>query len=188
MSPSDEQHRTRRNRFYVVERIEIHKLSVAAQCRVRCDFRRTSLRRVFASRSAIEIKKFALDRMSVFIQLMDSPARVFGFAAGKLRITLLGSLGDDFLSLLKRLRFVQRVAARRSHIVHADGGDGFHSRVDFSGADNKASAAANSDNADSFPVNKRASAEKINCRAEIFGIDIRRDDVARLARAFAPER
>ena len=36
----DEQHRARRNRLDVIERIEIHKLGVAGQCRVRCKFGR----------------------------------------------------------------------------------------------------------------------------------------------------
>ncbi len=42
--------------------------------------------------------------------------------------------------------------------------------------------------ADAFPVDERLGAQVVDGGAEVFGVDVRRDRVARLAFAFAPER
>ncbi|MNN37064.1 hypothetical protein D3C81_1509940 [compost metagenome] len=83
---------------------------------------------------------------------------------------------------------VQRVAVGAAHVVHADGGDGLQARVDLGGADGEAAAAADADHADALAVDEGARAEEVHGGTEVFGVDVRRHGVARLARAFPPER
>ena len=92
------------------------------------------------------------------------------------------------LALLDRLRLPERVAVGRAHVVHADRRDRLHARVDLGRADDEAAAAADADRADAAPVDERPGAQEIDRGAEGLGIDVRRDRVARLALALAPER
>ena len=46
------------------------------------------------------------------------------------------------LSLFRRLGMVEAVAKCSPHVIHADGGNGFHTRVNLGSTDNKTSAAA----------------------------------------------
>ena len=118
---------------------------------------------------------------------MARSAGVFGLAAGKLHITLLGCLFDDLLSLFESLRMLQPIAVRCAHIIHADSGDSFHARVNFGRTDNKTPAAANPKRTNPFPVNKRSGAKEIYRSTESLGIDIRQNRVAGLSLALSPE-
>ena len=82
---------------------------------------------------------------------------------------------------------MQPVAVGVAHIIHAYGCHRFNARVYFSGTDGKTAAAAYAQRTDSFAVNKPACAKVINRSTEIFGINIRRYGIARLAFAAALE-
>jgi hypothetical protein len=111
--------------------------------------------------------------MSIFVQFVICAAGVFGFTASEFHIALLCGLCDDFLSLLQSQTMSERVTVRSAHIVHADGGNGFHARINLGGTDNKAPTAADAQNTDPLPVNKRLGAQEIDRSAEILGIHIR---------------
>ena len=98
----DEQHRTRRDRLDVIERVEVHELDVAGQRRVRRQLRRSALGRELAPRRAVEVVELALDGVRVGGQLVHRPAGVLGFAARELDVALLGRLGDDLLCAARR--------------------------------------------------------------------------------------
>src|SRR5205809_7940890 len=93
----DDKHRTRRNRLNIGERIEVHELDVAAQGRMRSEFRRAAFRRELTSRCAVEVVELPLNWVGVFVQVMTRSAGVFSFTAGELDIPLLCSLCDDLL-------------------------------------------------------------------------------------------
>lgn len=92
-----------------------------------------------------------------------------------------------FFALFERDGAAQAAATHFSYVVHAHGGNGLHSRIDFRGADDETAASANAENADFFPIHKVAGAEKVHGGAEGFGVYVRRDAVARDAAAFSPE-
>src|SRR3954452_17014070 len=82
----------------------------------------------------------------------------------------------------------QRVPIGGAHVVHADGGDRLHARIDLGGADDEAPAAAYSDRADPVPVYEALAPEIIDGGTKRFRIHIRRYKVASPSFAFAPER
>src|SRR3954447_11086211 len=82
----------------------------------------------------------------------------------------------------------QGVPVGRAHVVHADGGDRLHARIDLGGADDEAPAAADPDYADPIPVYEALTAEIIDRGAKCFRMNIWRDKVAGPSFAFAPER
>src|SRR5688572_14792440 len=98
----DEQHRARRNRLDVRERIEVHELDRTAQRRMRRELRRAALRREFTSRRSIEVVELALDGVSVLLELVDRATGVFRFTALELDIPLRRRVGDDLFPLLNR--------------------------------------------------------------------------------------
>src|SRR5689334_11114734 len=110
--------------------------------------RRSTCGRNFATRRTIKVVKLTLNRMCVCGQFMDSSTGVLNWAAIELHLALLDRRCNDLLTLLEGLRVVKRVTIGSAHVVHADRGNGFHSRVDLRGADNKTAAAANTDGAD----------------------------------------
>ncbi len=152
--PRDEQHGTRRNRLYVVERVEVPELDDAGQCRVRCQVRRRTFGGVFAPGSAVEVVKLALNGVGVLVKLMHRAARVFGLAAGELHIALFSRLRDRFLSLFEGCRMPQPITVGRTHVIHADRRNSLHARVDLGGTDDETAAAANPKNANPVPVNE----------------------------------
>src|SRR5882724_1343117 len=184
----DEKHGTRRNRLNVHERVEIHKLGITAERRMRGEFRRAALGCVFTSWSAVEVIKLTLNGAGVFIQLVDCPTGVFGLTASKLYITLFCCLFDDLLSLFQGKRMLEPVAVHCAHVVHADGRNGFHARINFRRTDYKAPTAANPKNTDPSPVDKRSGAQEIHRSTESLGVNIRQNRIARLPLAFSPER
>jgi hypothetical protein len=113
---------------------------------------------------------------------------VFGLTASKLYIALLRGFFDEFLSLFQRRGVLEPIAADTAHVIHADGRDGSHSRVDLRGADDKTPAAANPKNTNPISVDKRSGAEEIHRCAESFSINIRQNRVAWLPLALSPER
>ena len=98
----DEKHRTRRNRLDVRERIEIQNLTLLLSVGCVVSVGDAALGRELTSRSAVEVIKLTLNRMSVFTQFMVRSAGVFGFTTNKFHITLFCRLFDDLLSLFER--------------------------------------------------------------------------------------
>src|SRR6185503_18858017 len=121
---------------------------------------------------AVEIKKLTLDVVGFFSELVYRAPRVFCFAAGEFHVSLLSCIRDNFLSLLDGQGVLKGIAVGRAHVVHADGCNGFHARVDLGRADGEAPAATYPENTDPAAINKGASAEEIHGRAEILGIDV----------------
>src|SRR5690554_3237956 len=76
----------------------------------------------------------------------------------------------------------------RAHVIHADGGNGFQARVDLCRAEGKTAAAAYAQYADTVTINEVLRSEIINGGTEGLSKQVRRDQVARLPLAFAPER
>ncbi len=183
----DEQHGTRRNRFNVIERVEVHEFDAAGKRRVRRQFRRRTLGGVFAPGSAVEVIKLTLNSSGVLIQFMHGSACVFGLAARELRIALLCRLGDGFLPLFEGGRMPQPVTVGRTHVIHTDRRNRLHARVNFGGADDEAPAAANPKTANTVPVNEWPGAQKIDRSTEILGINIRQNNVAGLPLTLTPE-
>ena len=184
----DEQHGARRYRLDVVKRVKVHELDVAGQRRVRRPFARRPCRREFAARGAIKVVELALNGMRIGIDSVHGAAGVGDCATGKFHVALPRRFGNDLLALRQRLRMVQRVAVGSAHVVHADGGDGLHARIDLGGTDDETAAAANAENADALPVDERLGAQIVDRRAERLGVDIGRHGIARLAGDVAPER
>ena len=183
----DEQQGAGGDGFNVRKGMEVHEFYVAGQCGMRGQFRRLAAGGEFASRSTVEFIEFLFNGVGIFVEFMHRAAGVFGCPSGEFHITLFRRFRENLLPLFKSLRFPESVAAGRTHVIHADGGDGFQPRVDFGGADGKASAAANPDGPDAAAVDKRARAQKVHGRAESFGIHVRRYGVAGFSRTFTPE-
>ena len=183
----DEEHRPRRDGLDVGEGVEVHEFHVAGQCGVRSRARRGPVGGELPARRTVKFVEFALDRRGFGRQFVYCAAGVKGFPAQEFGITLFGSLGDDPLALFGRQGVLQPVAAGCPHVVHADRCDGFQAGVDLRSADGEAAAAADPDNADTFPVDKGAGAEEIHRCAEVLRIDIRQDGIARFSVAFTPE-
>ncbi|MNE49495.1 hypothetical protein D3C80_1440180 [compost metagenome] len=118
---------------------------------------------------------------------MHGAAGVLGFATREFHITLFSRLCDDLLALFKCLRVLERVAVGCAHVIHTDGGNRLHPRVDFCRTDDKAAAATDTENADAVAIDIRLGSQVIDRCAERFGVNIRRHGVTRLSLAFAPE-
>nr|WP_267276458.1 hypothetical protein [Arthrobacter sp. CDRTa11] len=93
----------------------------------------------------------------------------------------------DGLALFQRYGLVEPVAVGGAHVVHAHRGDGLDPGIDLRRADHKAAAAADPDGPHALLVNEGLRAQVVHRGAEVFGIDVGRDGVARLAGAFSPE-
>ena len=124
---------------------------------------------------------------SLSVSSWTVPLGVLGLAARELDVALLRRLCDDLLPLFERQRLLEPVTVGGAHVVHADGRDGLHARVDLGRADDEAAAAANPDRADPLLVDERLRAQEVHRGAEVLGVDVRRDGVAGLALALAPE-
>lgn len=177
----DEEQRPRRDGLDVGEGVEVHEFHVAGQCGVRSRARRGPVGGELPARRTVKFVEFALDRRGFGRQFVYCAAGVKGFPAQEFGITLFGSLGDDPFALFGRQGVFQPVAAGCPHVVHADRCDGFQAGVDLRSADGEAAAAADPDNADTFPVDKGAGAEEIHRCAEVLRIDIRQDGIARFS-------
>src|SRR6187402_187005 len=142
----DEEHRTGRDRLDVREGVEVHELGVAAERRMR-----RRVRAVTPSR-AVEVVEFAINRTRLVIEFFGGSAGELRRAAYELDVALLRRQLDERLSLLNGHGMPKPVAAGGAHVVHADRRNRFDARVDLGGADDEASAAANSDRTDLLPI------------------------------------
>ena len=185
--PDDEEQRTRRDGLDVVEGVEVHELHVACERGVRGRPVRRPFGRELSARRAVEGVEFPLDRGGVFRQLVCRAAGVCGFSARKLRVALFRRFGQYPLPLLKCQGVFQSAAAGCAHVVHAHRGDGFQPGIDLRRAYGETSAAADSDCADAAALDELPRSEEIRRRAEILGVYLRGDRVARLSLAVAPE-
>src|SRR5215208_50941 len=84
----DEEHRARRDRFDVIERVEVHEFDVAGQRWMRRQLGRTACRRELAAGRAIEIVELTLDGSGVGRQPMHCAAGVLRLAARELDVAL----------------------------------------------------------------------------------------------------
>ena len=94
--------------------------------------------------------------------------------------------------LLQRLRALFEgdavvVAARHHtrHVVHGADRDRLDALVHGDGIQRHSAPAADAENADPLAIDRGVPAEVVDDRAEIFGVDVWRGDVARLAAAFS---
>src|SRR4051794_23191524 len=87
--PRDEQHRARRDRLDVVERVEVHELDVARQRRMR-----SGVRAVTSGR-AVEVIELAINRGRLVGELFRSSAGEFGWTAREFGITPLRCLLEN---------------------------------------------------------------------------------------------
>ncbi|MNH38437.1 hypothetical protein D3C79_994660 [compost metagenome] len=90
--------------------------------------------------------------------------------------------------MLDCYRVLEAVAIGGAHVVHADRGNGFHSRINLRRTDGKAATAADAQHADAVAINETLSAEIVDRGTEVFGIDVRRYQVTRTPVTFPPER
>src|SRR3954468_399793 len=133
---------------------------------MRGQFGRPALRRELAAGRAVEVVELAFDGVGFFGQLMHGPARVLGPAAGEFDVTLRHGFGNSLLSLFERQRLPEPMTVDGTHVVHADGRDGFHTRVDLRRTDDEAPTAANPYGPDASPIDERLGAQEIHRRTE----------------------
>ncbi len=94
----DEKHRTGRNRFNIIERIEIHKFNVASHVRTGIYFKRLTVRNKFAS-AMIKSMGILAGRGGIFINGKRRSAYENLLPAKKVGIALFSRLDNNFFTL-----------------------------------------------------------------------------------------
>ena len=77
------------------------------------------------------------------------------------------------------------MAHRPAHVIHHAGGDRLHAGVHGCCVERHTAPAADAENTNAVTINLFLQTEEVHRRAKVFGVDIRRRYVARLATAFA---
>lgn len=183
----DEEHWSGRDRLDVVEGIEVHEFDQAAEERLGCQFGLVTLWRIGAARGAVEVEELTLDGGRVSIEVVHGAGHEHRRPALEFGQTLICRGLDHRLALLQRLATVQPLPCRRTHVVHADRGDGLDAWVDLGGTDYKAAAATDAQAANAVRVDKGLRAQEIHGRTDVVRIDFRRHQVSRCAATLAPE-